>query len=183
MNENEQGENPPSYEEATGLARILPGPIGRQITRLTSSSGNNGDSEGEGGGKLCAQIKEIRMYIGLFVIFFVVPATMIGVGAAFLGSDSCRTELPFWLLAGGIGFLASIAFLMTGAEVCFYFVGLLAVMQLFWYGYGCYLTWPILLRNLPASERCSLGVVLFCYGLTLAPVVLIFLLVCCCRKK
>ena len=75
MNENEQGENPPSYEEATGLAKILPGPIGRQITRLTSTTGNNDDSEREGGRKLCDQIKELRLYIGLFTSWDCVRVT------------------------------------------------------------------------------------------------------------
>merc|ERR1719334_1086367 len=150
--------------------------------RSWRANDNSGSEEERG---CCETIKTPKkaMKILASAICIIVPAVMIVLGAMSMSSESCRGELPLWLLVGGItGLITTICFLLVGIGLEFGFLhvwGLSLLFHPFWFGYGCYLAWTSAFGNLPISQQCSGTVTWFSFCLTVAPFVLVFCFCCC----
>ena len=90
----------PSYEEATGLERMLPHNIGKEITRAISQSQEDSESNLSKCGACCCFLITIFMLIlGLGVLMIVVGFTTM--------SKCMDSMLPTWMAAMGIAIVAA----------------------------------------------------------------------------
>eukprot|EP00091_Calanus_sinicus_P025219 TRINITY_DN9499_c0_g1_i1.p1 TRINITY_DN9499_c0_g1~~TRINITY_DN9499_c0_g1_i1.p1 ORF type:complete len:110 (+),score=23.74 TRINITY_DN9499_c0_g1_i1:66-395(+) len=90
----------PSYEEATGLERMLPHNIGRQITRaISQSQEDSGSNLSKCGGCCCFLITIFLFILGLGVLLIVVGSTTM--------SECWDSMLPTWMVAMGIAIVGA----------------------------------------------------------------------------
>lgn len=130
----------PSYEEATGLERMLPHNIGKEITRAISQSQEDSDSSLSKCGACCCFLLTVFLFLlGLGILMIVVGSTTM--------SQCWDSMLPTWLLAMGIAIVAAyvvpllICCCEAIASIASWLLAVDAVFCLLWFCCGCYWTW------------------------------------------
>ena len=158
----------PSYEEATGLERMLPHNIGKEITRAISQSQEDSESNLSKCGACCCFLITIFMLIlGLGVLMIVVGFTTM--------SKCWDSMLPTWMAAMGIAIVAAyvLPFLFCCCEaVASWVMAVDAVFCLLWFCCGCYWTW------LGDNDACVPHVFWVALGVTFLPAISCILCIC-----
>ena len=152
-------DEPPSYEEATGLKKMLPQNIGRQLTRVMSqqdeeagTTNDNNTAADQSPDKLCSKTCCIRMFLATALLGIGILLTIIGSHV-----DCSHSILPMFILVSGCSILGAYAFCILA--ICFMFFGpsrvhgvhpscipgflvcLDSVFFVFWWIAGCCWTW------------------------------------------
>jgi len=142
----------PSYEEATGIQRVMPQNVNRQITRSVRDYKNASSSS------LCSGT--ILFPLLTWGPFLLLAILMIAIGRA--NTYACpHSWLPIWLITGGsltliLDAICLLIFLVIyfkkendeendkthkGINFLLTFGGFLLLVDLIWYAIGCYWTW------------------------------------------
>ena len=165
----------PTYEEATGLKRILPHNIAREITRAISEPDEGSSSCCSLSSKFCfLLVTGLLSVLGLGILMIVIGFTSL---------DVCpHSMLPTWLLGSGSGIVALfvLPFLLRclptdseGKRCCLPTV-CAAVFFCMIIGYcaGCYWTWGV------GSAACVRHVYWLSLVVTSLPIICIIGIVC-----
>ena len=193
----------PTYEEATGLERILPHNIARDITRAISQS-EEGSSTANKGLFWCLLVLGLILVLALGIL-------MIAVGATNL-VQCPQSMLPKWLLGSGSSVVAPyiivLLFCLKGLvvqrhrfddgkpQLMAWLVAMDVFFAIIWYCAGCYWTWTSvkeqgevqssvtvlsedrMVKQASNSAACLGHVFWLCVIVTSLPIICIILVIC-----
>ena len=181
-------DEPPSYEEATGLKKMLPQNIGRQITRALSqqdeeegTTDDNNTAADRCLDKLCSKRSCIRMLfasllLGLGILLTIMgshnltichhsmlPTFLLVTGCCIVGAYALCILLFCIMLSASRDTIASLA----GCLVCLW-----SVFFVVWWIAGCYWTWSW------GSAGCVQSVYGLALAITILPPIILTLVIC-----